>query len=274
MAGVTRTAYPGIYTAGQTPGAPTNLKAPTGPGSGVQGTYTPDDVYSGNAPAGYEWNPIDRQYMRTPTSTGSRAAEGTNAYLQGVGLGNLGGTLTGALGGLSGGATGAFGIGGTGQMQPNYASAPLGVGTGSSVGHVAAPDTSAAESAAFGSAKDKVGQNAKAALQALNDQMAAQGMLGSGAQVQGARDIIQSGMGELGDVRRQQAITKAGSALDLAKMGYQGDITQRGQDISAQEANARLAQEAAQLQFQRQQSALQQQMGLMQLAMSGLKGLY
>jgi hypothetical protein len=30
-------------------------------------------------------------------------------------------------------------------------------------------------------------------------------------------------------------------AADFAKTGYEGDITQRGQDIQAQDANARLA---------------------------------
>lgn len=270
MAGVSRGPYPGVYTGGQTPGSPTNLKAPTGGGTGVEGTYTPDDVRQTNSPSGYEWNPINADYQRTPTSTGTRGGQEVSAFMNAAGFGGLAGGLTGALGGLqgAGGGAAAFG-GGSSQMQPNFASGPI-----SAVGHIGMPDQTGAENATFASAKDRVGQNSKAALSALNDAMAGQGMLGSGAQVQGSRDIIQSGMGELGDVRRQQAVTHAGNALDVAKMGYQGDIAQRGQNIQAQEANARLAQEANQLAFQRQQAGTNQQLQLMSLALSGLKGLY
>ena len=69
---------------------------------------------------------------------------------------------------------------------------------------------------------------------------------------------------------------EADLSADFAKTRYGGEITQRGQDVSSQEARARLAQESriadASLNFQKQQAASQQQLQMLQLALSGLKG--
>jgi hypothetical protein len=103
-------------------------------------------------------------------------------------------------------------------------------------------------------------------------------MLGGGAEAASVRNVIQSGAGELGQVSRDQAVKQADLAADFAKTGYAGSITQRGQDVSAQEAQARLAQEArladANLAFQKQQAASSQQLQMLQLALSGLKSIY
>ncbi len=66
-------------------------------------------------------------------------------------------------------------------------------------------------------------------------------------------------------------------SADFAKTRYGGAIAQRGQDVSASEAQARLAQEQrladASLSFQKQQAASSQQLQMLQLALGGLKGL-
>jgi hypothetical protein len=82
------------------------------------------------------------------------------------------------------------------------------------------------------------------------------GQLGGGAEVQGSRDIMENAAGGLRDVANQQAITGSNQALDIAKTNQSSAVTQRGQDIAAEEAMARLALEQSQLAWQRQMQAL------------------
>jgi hypothetical protein len=118
-----------------------------------------------------------------------------------------------------------------------------------------------ANAATFARAKDKAGQLARAGLQSLQGELGAQGMLGGGAQAQATRDIIQTGMGQVGDVSRQQAIEEAAQKAKFAEFGYTGSITQRGQDIQLAEAQARLAAEERARQFD-----------MLKLILSGLGG--
>ncbi len=113
--------------------------------------------------------------------------------------------------------------------------------TNGRVAGVDAPDMTEANAQIFGRAKDQAGQMSRASLQSLRDELGATGMLGSGAEAQGSRDIIAHGAGQLGEVSRENAVNESSQKADFAKMKYQGDITQRGQDIAAQEAEARLA---------------------------------
>ncbi len=99
------------------------------------------------------------------------------------------------------------------------------------IGHMEGPDTSAANAAAFARAKDQVGQTSRGALTGLAGAMAGRGTVGSGVEGRGQQNIIQAGMGQLGDVSRQQAITNAELAQKTGEINYQGDISQRGQDI-------------------------------------------
>ncbi len=106
-------------------------------------------------------------------------------------------------------------------------------------------DTTAAQGAAFGRAKDTVGQVSQGALTGLRSALAGRGMLGSGAESRGTAAVVNRGQGELGDVARQQAIESAGLAERQGNVNYQGGIAQRGQDISAQQAReAQLAETA------------------------------
>jgi hypothetical protein len=82
-------------------------------------------------------------------------------------------------------------------------------------------------------------------------------MLGSGAEVQGVRDVVNNNAEELGQVTRDSAKANAATALDLAKTNYTGSIAQRGQDIQSQEANASLALQANNQRFQALSLALQ-----------------
>jgi hypothetical protein len=184
-----------------------------------------------SAPAGYEYDPVRMQYGRTPASAGSRVAQFTGAAMGG-GIPSL--DVLGGNGGAASGATGGTGGPVTG---------------GSSVAPMQMPDMSQSNSAIFAQAKDKVGKLSRASLDSLSGELGSQGMLGSGAQVQGTRDIIQSGAGELGQVDRDLASKQADTALDVGKTNYAGALTQRGQDIGAQEANARLALEQRQQQY-------------------------
>lgn len=236
------------------------------------------------APEGYRYDPVQMQYVRTPASKGSDVAAFLGAVTPGATSAMQG--LAGAFGG-GGGTAGVAGAAGT---TPAGAGVPLtggvggGISGGSQIAKPSLPDFSASNAAAYATAKDQVGKTARSALTGLNDYLSSQGMLGSGAQVQGARDIIQSGEGQLGQVSRDLAQQNAAAAQNLAALGYTGGITQRGQDINAQEAQARLAQSAnetaarlglerEQLNWQQQNAAAQRQMQMIQMALSGLGSL-
>lgn len=184
-----------------------------------------------SAPSGYEYDPVKMAYGRTPTSAGQRTADFTKAALGGIpSLSGLGVTTSGdpVAGGVPSG-----GPGGTGGKSP------------AGVPSIQLPDSSASDAASFATAKDKVGNLSRASLDSLNGELGATGMLGGGAQVQGTKDIIQSGAGELGQVARDQAVTDSNRAADFAKTKYSGDITQRGQDIQQQETQAQIQANAA-----------------------------
>ena len=162
-----------------------------------------------------------------------------------------GGNMGAGGGGGMGGGTGFTGGGGTGGSLPYMMSDSLAAPT--------PPDMSAANAAVFGRAKDQAGQTGRASLQSLRDELGATGMLGSGAEAQGVRDITQSAAGQLGDVTRDQAIQGANQQADFAQMGYQGQVAMRGQDVQAQGDRARIE--------------LQRQLAQQQLLQSALAGL-
>jgi hypothetical protein len=195
--------------------------------------------------AGYVHNPVTGQWERPPAEQGSRQGTYINSLLQSSGLGGFGGSGSGT----GSGGTGAGG--GLGGLQ----AAVNGV-SGGSVGDIGPIDNTQANAAAFSRAKDTVGKTSRASIDALRGELGATGMLGGGAEAAGVRDAVLSGQGQLDDVTRQQAITGSDQALDIAKTNQASQLTQRGQDVSLQEANARLALEQAQLAWQRQMQAL------------------
>lgn len=218
-----------------------------------------------SAPSGYTYDPVAMSYVHSPTQQGQAVADYTKAAspaLAGLLAGGTGvgsGTLNGSpYGGGSGGSGSTSTVG-------NNTGAPAGGGVagGGHLPTLTLPDQTASNAASFATAKDTVGKTGRASLDALRGELGATGNLGSGAEVQGVRDIIQSGAGELGQVSRNQAVNEAALKTDIAKTNYAGGITQRGQDVSAQEAQARLAQEE-------RIAAANHQLQLLTLALGGL----
>ena len=219
--------------------------------------------------AGYEWNPVERRWTRKPASAGGRVNEYTKAAMGG---GGGGASFEGLLSAAGGG--GAPQTGG-GFMAP-------GGGGGGTIGGVAPVgpiDTTAADEASFARAKDVAGQTGRASLESLRGLMGETGQLGGGAETQATRDIVESAAGQVGDVNREQAIQRSERGFQTALANQQSGLTQRGQDINAQEAQARLAMAQTQLQFQQQQAQAQRSLDLLRLALSqagtaGSAGLY
>jgi len=219
------------------------------------GTYIIPGSYT--KPPGGEYDPVQQQWMRTPASAGQRAGEFTSAYLDQVP------SLTGLAGG--GTAPGAGGVAGTAPTGAGGTGAPASASASGAPAVPTPPDASAATSAAFAKAKDQAGQLARASLTSLSGELGATGAMGGGAQAQGTEDILGQTRNALGDVSRQEAVTNAGTAADFAKMGYEGALTTRGQDIQQEEAGAQLA-------LARSNAERQQQMQMLQLALTGLRG--
>lgn len=219
--------------------------APTAPGAG--GPYVknasnqPTDWWQQSAKSnGYYWDSIANTYKRNPSYLAQQKADATNTYMKGVSpsLSALMGQFGSMAGGMMGGGSGT---------APGFEGGPAGGGGGTGgggVGNVAPiqpPDMTAANTAIFAKAKDRAGSLARASLNSLNGELGASGMIGSGAQAQATRDIVQGGAGMLEDTNNAMTVNNAQQAADFAKMGYQGSITQRGQDIQKQEADAQLA---------------------------------
>lgn len=121
------------------------------------------------------------------------------------------------------------------------------------VPNVAEVDTSAAQAAAFARAKDRVGQLGAGALAGLRSSLGGRGLLGSGAEVRGAVDVVNRGQGELGDVIREQAIESAALAERTAQANRQAALEQRRQNMQDMQERNRLSFDAYEASQRRQQ---------------------
>lgn len=119
--------------------------------------------------------------------------------------------------------------------------APTGVQGGATTAHLAPVDTSAAETASFNKAKDQVGLESTGALAGLRSALGGRNLLGGGLESRATTGVATSAAGQLGDVSRQQAVTRADEAQKNAATNFSGDITQRGQDFQKEEAGNSLA---------------------------------
>lgn len=104
----------------------------------------------------------------------------------------------------------------------------------------------AANAAAIGRAKDTSAAAVGAAERRMQNNMGVRGIAGSGIEAKQDMGIQLAGAGELGAAGRQVAEGTAARAGAVADRNYTGEITQRGQDISA--ASAAAAQKNAMLQ--------------------------
>lgn len=223
-------------------------------GGGRSGQQTLDNLVK-SAPSGYEYDPVKMAYVRTPTSAGERVNQ-----FQSAAMGN---SLSGLMGAAGINTGTAAQTSGGGVMAGGSGIAP-----GSQVPGVGPIDTSAEDSAIFGRAKDTAGKSARSSIESLRGLLGETGQLGGGAEAQATREIGETALGQVLDVNRTQAINNSQRAFDTARTNQAAAITQRGQDIAAQEAAARLAQEQAQLEFQKTAMQSQNSLNLLKLALS------
>lgn len=109
------------------------------------------------------------------------------------------------------------------ELSAPFLGGPSAAGTDTSGG----AEDLAAQDAAFGRAKDRVGAIGRAGLTGLREAMASRGILGSGIEAAGTGQVFGEAAGGLGEVARDQAIAsyqEAGKRADR-------NVTKRGQDM-------------------------------------------
>lgn len=111
-------------------------------------------------------------------------------------------------------------------------------------------DTSEADAAIFGRARDQVGQTTQAALTGLRSALASRGQLGGGGEFRGTESIIGRGANQLSESIRDRAIENVRGNAERAALKFQGDISMRGQDLSATQAANALAARLAEVEYQ------------------------
>lgn len=214
-----------------------------------------------SAPPGYQYDKVQMKYVPIVSSATNALANQTRTQntqdanqamlksaISGIGGGSggpstVGAPTTGTLPTIAMPGSG----GGMGQMMPSSGGGvgmpggATGGGGMPSIAGIQHVDTSAAQAAEFGHAKDQVGLESSGALTGLRSALGGRGMLGSGAESRGTMGVVEKGQGELGDVSRSQAVDRATGDRAEAAANYQGDITQRGQTLADQQARNSLA---------------------------------
>ena len=94
----------------------------------------------------------------------------------------------------------------------------------------------AARAAAFARAKEQAGNTANAALASLKGLYEQSGTMGSTMEAAKAGQIIGGAGAGVNEFTREQLMADLARAADIADMQYQGGITQRGQNLGAQQA--------------------------------------
>lgn len=230
--------------------------AGSGVGGAIGGPNGQTQIINGVAyvmytPQWYAARQAEAQRSTVAQGTASGAALAAASTAAGVPIGSSSSSSSSTNGSSSGTGTSGGGVPPTvasPSMQglsaaAGQVAAPTSGGApgGGNVSHLASVDTNAAEGAAFNKAKDQVGLEASGALTGLRSALGGRGLLGGGLEERGTTAAATSAAGQLGDVTRQQAVTRADEAQKEATTNYQGDITQRGQDFQKEEANNSLA---------------------------------
>jgi hypothetical protein len=139
---------------------------------------------------------------------------------------------------------------------------------------IGAPDMAAAQAAQFARAKDQAGEVARSALAGLRSQLGGRNLLGSGAELRGMANVANRGVAQLGELSRDQAIQGSEANQQAALANFQGQITQRGQDIGAQQwvnqFNAQQQQAAQEFAMRQQEQQQQQQFKLMDMILNSI----
>lgn len=233
-------------------------------------------------PSGYEFNPVQQGYERTPTSAGQRLGAALNGLKGSGGLDGFG-----SMYGLSSssGSTGPVGSS-TSFPTVGYGSASAGSPSGGRVAPVTMNTGAldAADSAAFGHAKDQAAQTASAAITGLSGELQRRGMGGAGYEGGQIGGTLSREANTIGEASRAEATNRAGVAQHVADENYTGGIAQRGQDIGSEDAKfsggiAQRGQDIGranaqdQLTLQSQQLAQQKQIALANLFSGSVNGL-
>lgn len=104
-------------------------------------------------------------------------------------------------------------------------------------GSTIATDENSARAAAFGRAKDQAGQIARSALKATEENVAGRGVAGGGIEALQKAGAMQDASAPLQDLTREQYIQDLNRSADISDQTYQGNIAQRGQDVSQKNSN-------------------------------------
>jgi len=223
---------------------------------GIGGFGGPSQIINGQtyalySPAWYAAMHADAQ--RQAAATGTAAGTTIKAAADAAGVPILGSSTSSSSSTGSGAASGSAyptvtppSIAGLTAAAAGGGGTGVSTGTGSGGGstgysRIAPVDTTEAENASFAKAKDQVGQESSGALTGLRSALASRGLLGGGLEERATASAANAAAGQLGDVSRQQAVTRADLAQQNAQTNYQGAITQRGQDFQKEEAGNSLA---------------------------------
>ena len=123
------------------------------------------------------------------------------------------------------------------RMWARFGSASRGGGPGAgTVSRAGNAGEDAARAAAFARAKEQSGQIAQSSLAGLRNALARRGISGGGYANMRTAEALAPAADQLQDFTREQLIQDLGQARHVADLGYQGDITQRGQTLQAQQA--------------------------------------
>lgn len=106
------------------------------------------------------------------------------------------------------------------------------VSGGSSTGVGMSPMETAARAAAFARAKEQAGNNALASLHAIQGLAESTGQMGSSMDARRQGAAVGEASASVGNFTRDQLMSDLNRSADVANTTYQGDITQRGQDLS------------------------------------------
>lgn len=95
-------------------------------------------------------------------------------------------------------------------------------------------DRTAAEAAEFGRAKDRIGLATQGLMKSIRNNFSKRGLSGSPLAMSREAGALEHGAGQIGETIRDQAISGLNRQYDVRDQNYQGDLSQRGQDISAE----------------------------------------
>lgn len=211
--------------------------------AGADGAFGGATQRGGQIINGQSYTPYSPQWyaamaadkVRVAQEGGTAAGAGVKAAAGAAGIPLGTGTGTTPAVGANGTGSPTIRLGDPGSGMPATSGAP-GSSSGSStpnIPSIAPIDTTAADNAVFNRAKDQVGQTTIGALAGLRSQLGGRGMLGSGSEYKGLESVANKGQQQLGDTTREQAINDVGLAKDTAFQNQNAGVAQRGQDVTA-----------------------------------------